>query len=326
MINPKLILLGGFGRSGTTGIRELLKGHSDIISTDKSELRILTDPGGFISLKNVFVDNWTFWRGDQAIHDYKKICKNLNSKWFGGYAFSNFKTQFYGNFQKANKQLLDNIVLSSYEGLWAKNTTIFNKSLLRILNHKRPKFINKKIFNTSPMDYSQFKDLTRNYFNTLVEKKLHNENASMYIIDEPFISQNPLECLEMTGAHKLIIVLRDPRDTFVSFKGRDWSPKEKEYSLNLLKSVYSYWLMKKEKLSKEIYLELKFEDIVTNFSQTYNKLCHFVNISPIADILTKTNFDFQKAHIGRWKLELSMEEQEDLNNYFSELLVLLGYQ
>jgi len=130
MIDSKLILLGGFGRSGTTGIRELLRGHPDITSSKKSEFRMLTDPGGLISLKNVFVDNWTFWRGDHAIHEFNDFCKNLNSKWFGGYALSNFKVEFYGNFEEANKQLLDHLVLSSYNGIWGKHANIFNKSLL----------------------------------------------------------------------------------------------------------------------------------------------------------------------------------------------------
>ena len=41
MIDSKLILLGGFGRSGTTGIRELLKGHSDITSHINFRLLII---------------------------------------------------------------------------------------------------------------------------------------------------------------------------------------------------------------------------------------------------------------------------------------------
>ena len=73
-------------------------------------------------------------------------------------------------------------------------------------------------------------------------------------------------------------------------------------------------------------VELKFEDIANDFSKTYNELCLFLNIKHIPNILSQTNFNFKKAHIGRWKHELSMEEQEDLNNYFSELLALLGYQ
>ena len=326
MIDSKLILLGGFGRSGTTGIRELLRGHPDITSSKKSEFRMLTDPGGLISLKNVFVDNWTFWRGDHAIHEFNDFCKNLNSKWFGGYALSNFKVEFYGNFEEANKQLLDHLVLSSYNGIWGKHANIFNKSLSWLLNKKRLKLINRKIYITDPIDYSQFKKFTRDYFNTLIKKKLHNEGASMYILDEPFISQNPKECIEITGANKLIIVLRDPRDVFQSFQGRDWSPKEKKHSLILLKSVYSYWLKKKKQLPEELYFELKFEDIANDFSKTYNELCLFLNIKHIPNILSQTNFNFKKAHIGRWKHELSMEEQEDMNNYFSELLALLGYQ
>ena len=43
---------------------------------------MLTEPGGLISLKNVFVDNWTFWRGDHAIHEFNDFCKNLNSFYF----------------------------------------------------------------------------------------------------------------------------------------------------------------------------------------------------------------------------------------------------
>jgi hypothetical protein len=325
-VNSTIILLGGFGRSGTTGIRELLKSHPEITSTAKSELRILTDPGGFISLKNCLVDNWTFWRGDQAIHEFIQICKDLNSKWLGGYVFANFKSEFCGNFQKANNQFLDDIVLFSYDGIWAKYANIFNKTFLRLFNHKRFKWISRKIYITTPMDYFSFIDISKNYFDKLIERKLNKEKASMFIIDEPFVSQNPRECMEITGATKLIVVLRDPRDVFVSFQGRDWSPKKKEHTLNLLRSVYSSWEYKKKHLSVENFIELKFEDIVTNFSKTYNELCKFLNVEPMENILSNTNYSTQKAHIGRWKQELSSKEQEDLNIFFAELLVQLNYR
>jgi len=325
MNDSKLILLGGFGRSGTTGIRELLKGHLEFTSTDRSELRILTDPGGFISLKNVFVDNWTFWRGDHAIHEFKALTKDLTSKWFGGYPLSNFKAEFCGNFEVANKQFLDNLVQSSYYGKWIKHSNIFYKLLSRLIRPKRLKMFNREIFITHSLDYSQFKEITRNYFNTLVEKKLQEDMASMYIIDEPFISQNPTECMDITGANKLIVVLRDPRDVFQSFQGRDWTPRDKDSSLNYLKSVYSCWTMKKEQLPKGLYLELKLEDIVSNFSETYKRLCQFLNIDPKDDILLNTNYSPEKSHIGRWREELSNKEQEELNNYFSKLLTQLNY-
>lgn len=325
-MNSEILLLGGFGRSGTTGIRELLKSHPEITSTEKSELRILTDPGGFISLKNCFVDNWTFWRGDQAIHEYIQICKDLNRKWFGGYLFSNYKAEFYGNFQQANNQLLDDIVLSSYNGIWAKHAKIFNKTVLKFINHNRIKWISRKIYITAPMDYFTFLKISKKYFDKLLERKLNKEKASIFLIDEPYISQNPKECMEITGATKLIVVLRDPRDVFLSFQGQDWSPRKKEHSLNMLKSIYNNWTMKKKYLSVDNYLELKFEDIVANFSKTFNELCKFLNILPPENILSNTNFSSQKAHVGRWKKELSNKEQEDLNNYFDEIIDQLEYK
>ena len=92
-----------------------------------------------------------------------------------------------------------------------------------------------------------------------------------------------------------------------------------------LKSVYSCWTRKKKQLPKEHYLELKLEDIVSNFSETYKRLCQYLNVDPKDDILLNTNYNPEKAHIGRWRKELSNKEQEELNNYFSKLITQLNY-
>jgi hypothetical protein len=140
---------------------------------------------------------------------------------------------------------------------------------------------------------------------------------------------------------KIVAILRDPRDIFLSQKGISWGARDPikfAYLWNLnskcLKLVSCI-------LPKQI-LIVKYEELVSDFKSTLEKICIFIK-EPICEDL----FDFNKAHldmpfesiqwhknsirkpdknkIGRWKTELDKYESHVLSEICKEDLHLFGY-
>ena len=78
-----IILIGGYGRSGTQALHEIFIAHQDIYALPKYEFRLITDPDGLLSLESALVNNWTNWQVDFAIDRFKILYDNLGSKWGG---------------------------------------------------------------------------------------------------------------------------------------------------------------------------------------------------------------------------------------------------
>ena len=68
-----IILIGGFGRSGTGAIHQLLRAHDEIYALPHYEFRLLTDPDGLLSLKSAIVDNWNIFQADFALDRFINI-------------------------------------------------------------------------------------------------------------------------------------------------------------------------------------------------------------------------------------------------------------
>ena len=167
---------------------------------------------------------------------------------------------------------------------------------------------------------------------------LTKENKNL--IDKFFVNKAPanLKYLDILSENfketKFIVILRDPKDVFVSHKEglKTWmmgKNKDVKFVINKLEKYYEgLQKIKQKKITKNI-LVLRYEDLHQNFTQTLKKTFDFCNIKTsddeILSIFKQNHINFKlneqypkkgkrKGVIGEWAIKCNQDEK----NFFKE--------
>jgi len=167
---------------------------------------------------------------------------------------------------------------------------------------------------------------------------LTKENKNL--IDKFFVNKAPanLKYLDILSENfketKFIVILRDPKDVFVSHKEglKPWmmgKNKDVKFVINKLEKYYEgLQKIKQKKIIKNIHV-LRYEDLHQNFTETLKKIFDFCNIKTLDDdilsIFKKNHINFKlneqypkkakrKGVIGEWAIKCNQDEK----NYFKE--------
>lgn len=136
------------------------------------------------------------------------------------------------------------------------------------------------------------------------------------------IDKNPIYSLYMNKLHQLfpnakyIVLTRDYRDNCASRK----KVSGKKDSIYVLANSWNYFyncIFKSIKKNNLNYIQLRYEDIVTNSTESLSKLCTFLNITFSKDMLQFQELSKEMKHYV--KQNLSPNEQEKLNHMHHNL-------
>ncbi|SVE61109.1 uncharacterized protein METZ01_LOCUS513963, partial [marine metagenome] len=173
-----IILIGGFGRSGTGAIHQLLRAHDEIYALPHYEFRLLTDPDGLLSLKSAIVDNWNIFQADFALDRFINIYNSLGNHYRGPYVRSNFKKYFDDSYNKALYQFLDELGIIEYNGLWAGKNTLIQKVILKMTNQKKMLIGNPKIRYCKNINQNSFYKATQHLMQNMHQKCMLKNDKS----------------------------------------------------------------------------------------------------------------------------------------------------
>jgi len=320
-----VILIGGFGRSGTGAIHQLLRAHNKIYALPNYEFRLITDPDGLLSLKSAVVDNWNIFQVDFALSRFIEIYNNLGKKYSGPYVNSHFNKYFDESYMEALNKFLFELGLVEYKGLWAGKSKLLQKIILKITNQNKLLVGNPKIRYCKNLFEKDFFILSQRLIQRMHRKCMMDSNKSFILLNEPNATQSVKNTMNLSGADKIIIVYRDPRDAFASFRTKDWAPTEISDAINYFKSVYSRWFIEKEKISKNVICEIKLESLINEPKKQLDKLSEFLCIDIGMELINSSKFSPKYAHIGRWKNEFIEIEKNKINSEFSQILSYYNY-
>lgn len=139
---------------------------------------------------------------------------------------------------------------------------------------------------------------------------------------------------------KYLHVLRDGRDVVASLL------KMKNHSLDYAVGRWQQSIHNADKISAQVpksnYMELRYEDLVTDTASSLQRVCVFANIAYVPDMLeywrSTTTVEHQRythhenlakpvftSSIGRWKERLSPEQQQAVQAQCAPLLQRYGY-
>lgn len=177
-------------------------------------------------------------------------------------------------------------------------------------------------------------------FNLLVKNYLSKKNKLRICEKTPQHLQNISEILKLYPQAKIILMVRDGRDTVNSLIKMPWRPSG---LINNARFWIQYLELGTREGSRPEVLTVKYEDLLANPEHTLRQICDFLGEEFEASLLTedkesenlfsswesswkhKSQEGLDPSRVSAWKRELSPDEQVVLEWTLYKALVTAGY-
>lgn len=317
MSNITFVNVAGFFGSGSSAVVDLLKEFKDFYECD-AEIRFVKDPYGISQLENALVNQWELVNSAAAIADFRELCRKgcrlggMNPFAKAGLAY---KKRISPDFMKIVDQYIDKLTIYKYQGDFYHFK--FKKSHLQyaidrvrfgieLYSKKKFKTANRKL---RPVCFShpsqkEFNEATQWFMEELFKKYSSDTTPSYILLDQAVSPNNPGVIHRYFKKSKLIIVDRDPRDTFinefqwVTYLDNDYNTIEGGHRYSLRQRALRSGLVEDDDI-----LYVRFEDLIINYEETKKKIVDFLGIS-LDDHIYPHKFlkpEVSINNIGLWK-------------------------
>jgi hypothetical protein len=302
MMKRKPIFVGGVGRSGTTMLKDAFAANPDVHSFS-GELRWLTDPDGLGPLCETLTHAWSPFVADLALKRFKALL--LDSLKMHYVAHFGFKSgapleQFIKRISQFNS-------LARYYG-WRDGDTLETDPL--IVQDDLPTIVQTffdELFKQSDIQEEYWVEDTPEtvaFFNTF-ERMFGRENTACF--------------------H----AIRHPLDIIASIRGRQsrkdesqiwWWPREPYQIARRVRYVYDHW----KHVQGSPGIVVKMESMVRNPENTMRGICTYAGLDYSPAMIQ--HISEEKAHIGRWKNDLTKSEVRQCLLVIAPVLREYGYK
>ena len=337
--------VSGVGNSGKTAVTQFLSEIKNIWVPHYSfEFDFLRVPGGLIDFKHSIVNDWSPIRSHSAYNTFRKLIYKMGEdpKLFDivGHLRSgstHYDRYFNGRFIDISEQFLSNFIEGSYLAEWPydrlsdghyKNisTKILNKMGFR-------QQLRKKVLLVSG---ENFDGLATEYLNELYGEIIPDDCHSV-VFNNGFEPFNPKPFLDTFHQSKQVVVLRDPRDIYVTGMNK-LNPRQQDNSLSaydndglnksFLASDSIELFVKRVRVHMENLpnytdpriLYVYFEDMVNDYENSVKKILSFLDIDPKDHIRPKQYFNPKDTSMGSWKKYEYKEDITFIEDHLKEYL------
>lgn len=324
---PSIVLIGGSGRSGTNITKAILAKHSRVYALP-FEHRITLDPDGLVDFYQSFTASWSPYLADHKIKRLKQFLSNLGkpNPWdaavgkavrifdpHGSYmtpqSYMDWDlTEFFPNYLSHVDHLISGLVDFRYPASW-----VGSESFAR----RRP------MLYSQPRGKDEVADLIGQFINAIVADCLNSQGKDIFVEDNTWNILFASDLIRFTPQAKLLHVFRDPRDVVASLIRQRWAPKVAAEAATLYRDVMSVWQKNKADLDPGSFLELSLEELALETNKTMNKICDFIGLDLEPNMI---QFDPERAHLGRWRQDLSSDEVTAIQPILAEWIKDLGYK
>lgn len=317
MSNITFVNVAGFFGSGSSAVVDLLKEFKDFYECD-AEIRFVKDPYGISQMENVLVNQWELVNSAAAIADFKELCRKgcrpggMNPLAKAGLAYGKRITP---DFMDIVDKYIDRLTEYRYQGdfyhfkfkkPYIKYVIDRMRFAIELYSKGKYKTANR---NMEPLCFShptqkQFNEATQWFFEELFKKYNKDAEHSYILLDQAVSPNNPAVIHRYFKDSKMIIVDRDPRDTFVN-EYRAVCYLDDDY--NTVEGGHRYALRQRALRSgliddKDI-LYVRFEDLIINYEESKKKIADFLGI-PLENHIYPKRFlkpEVSIKNIGLWK-------------------------
>lgn len=276
----------GFGYSGSGAVLDLLKDYPSVIVADKVELSFTFKPDGLNDLKKAICTEPTrHWSSDTTIRRFIQFMKRKRRIY-------NRATD--GQFGPLSVDFIKKIIQVEWPGYTGTHyyqdsgVEFFFKQILAL--HLRvliEKYFKPLKFNTWPqktmyysyMEEKEFDEKAHDFVQKVI-MSITGKTDKIVAVDQLFSANRPQDSFAYFDHPKAIVVLRDPRDTYLLAK-RAVGIYSKFIPVNKVESFIAYYkglMDSRSYMSDDRILEINFEDLIYDHNTTRRKIESFLGL------------------------------------------------
>lgn len=311
MAESNFICIGGYGWSGSTASRDVLK-EFESFNTPGFEYPIIAEPYGLIDLDIFLTENWHILRQNKAINDFRRFCKVLegHSKLFNYFGLD-LSNRLSINFQKIVDELIAELVDFEYLGN-SRTNYYFMNSWVFLFKRIQQKFTGYKAtqMTMARPDREVLLEAFRKFNDQVFEN--YSKKYPNILLEKALPPSHIYRGLQYFNSAKVILTDRDPRDVFVDLqksgglfgpelmKSPKTSVKKFIQWKNAIKAKDDHF--KTPELESKIY-NLRFEDMVLRYEETLEKIIDFTGARGAKHLTPLKYFNpaRSKNNVGLWK-------------------------
>lgn len=279
----------GYGNSGASAVIDFLKQYDEVKVYDfillHSEFQIIHEVDGINDLKYHLTKSCDRIACNTAIKRFKRLLER--GKWGNG-----MRSILGEKYDKWCKSFLGDIVISSWKGKCSsfdaediRNDSKFGR--IKYFERKIDKFVIKlnRKWNYPPKQVKYFSLFTERDFDDIVKKHLNNlfsllsvDNSKINIFDQLFSCAKASLGSEFIDGVKTIVVVRDPRDIYVT------TILHQDYSRFMPNSDVKEYIKYYRALNSFIEtsdntLIIQYEDMIYKYEKTCRKILDFLGLN-----------------------------------------------
>jgi hypothetical protein len=304
---PKYIIVLGTTGSGSGAIFDYLNGRNDLYNPlVDQEYPLPMLPNGLMSLEAISGKAFDPAITEYGLIQFKFIAYQLIEYWFKKTKNDDLKKKI-PIFKNEIDQFIKEISFGDFP------MRLFWRELMEtpqqyIFDRLKKRIGFKKKVPQSRLIVSQ-KDFI------IAAQKFHNNmffihsNNRPVLLDQGGSGWNPTESTKYFEDHKIVLVVRDPRDQFAELK-----QYKKAHSVDGFIEWYGEMQRRLKLINDSNILIVKFEDFVTNNEKSIKKLCEHLTISP--DIKSTYQSNLSKKNICKFSNFVSQNEIEKIEKIF----------
>lgn len=196
-------------------------------------------------------------------------------------------------------------------GTWENNDATYD-SCNFILSKGKRRYLAYRFANISEEDFNC-------YIADYLEKFFLIISGKEYVVYDQFLPRKSLEIVNkyLRTPIKQIVVIRDPRDQFLSADRRDitWLPRTAQGFIN-----HNIGRLKEFPPDNPDRLIVRFEDLVLNYEKTKNKVMSFIGLDPQNHVAPKSVFDpsISVQNVGGYRHYYRQEFMKEIENGLKE--------
>ena len=285
------IFIGGTGRSGTTVLGDLLNEHSQIRTSNPTEIKFLANRGGFLDV--------VFGSMTSNVENREKV------------SLIHWRT--YRERKARDKAAREKRYLEFTSKLWAKwwqidappphgpglQAGISREVFEALLNN----FYKRMNGNTAKA--------ARKFLDSFIASQSGRKGERYWAETTPMNISYARRLLQIYPEAKFIVMRRDPRDVIASLLKKDWGPKTPLEGVEWIEARLRADQEALAFIPSNQVLTLHLEDLVSeNFEVSYAKLLAFLEIAdePGLREFHRSKMTAENASSGRWKSEIDTPE------------------
>lgn len=327
-MKTKVVTCISYHGTGSGAVDDLFREFDNFVSAPSEvECRYLQDPDGVSDLEYNLIENPNRLNSGFALKRYMIFAKSM------AYTYGKI---FGNNWMKYSKEYIESLAKFSYNGYWHGDLRIISKPKLAVYYFRRalskitPKKYRKGTFYNyfpklisyhSYISEKEFLNNTKKYSENLINL-LNKDNKEFLVLDQCVPTSNIKRYSRYIDGLKVIIVDRDPRDTYLNsiLHGDHVLPKEVEKYCEVYKDIRKTI---KEELQNSNVLFIRFEDLLFNYDKTVDKIISFVGTDASHHVKKKKVLIPEKSILNtrQWIKHPEYHEQiKYIENHLSEYL------